>query len=572
MAFALVILPTLLRATAAAVDTSSTVQGPRILEAASTPPDGGWGWMVVLAGFICYVVTDGILYSSGVFFEDFLVVFHEGHGATSWISSITFGCYHISSPLATGLSIRYGCRPVAIVGSLLSSLGLFISIFATSIRFLYFSLGLATGLGFGLMLLPTSICGSTYFDRHRSLATGIMVCGSGVGTSVMAPVLEALIGLYGWKGALIICSGISLQGVVTGSLLRPLPLAKDSYSGSVTSFPTTSETSEPPNERPLWQSLMVDDVSTSVSSGCAVNGRGASTRSPRPGALQHAVVPFERRTDDFKSHVRLRGDIFGVQPSMTFSAESSMLQGTEQRSTHSTIIDNHSIIARTLFSYKMPALLGEILNFRLFATPVFGAFALSRFLYGIGYSVPYLFTLSRAVTDLGTSETDGSFLLSLMGFTNVLGRLSIGLASDFMGRHRIWLCVCCVIICGLSTVLSVLATTYSSMQLYAATYGTAAGGFITVSSVIVGDLVAVDRLANAQGLSALSLGVAGLIGPPLSGWVLDATRSFNPAFVLAGASIYMAGVVLLFVPYLQWTEGRRSSSSSFRLEEHLEET
>lgn len=34
------------------------------------PPDGGWGWIVVLASFFCNFVTDGCLYSFGMFLEE----------------------------------------------------------------------------------------------------------------------------------------------------------------------------------------------------------------------------------------------------------------------------------------------------------------------------------------------------------------------------------------------------------------------------------------------------------------------------------------------------------------------
>nr|XP_054931773.1 monocarboxylate transporter 13-like [Dermacentor andersoni] len=193
------------------MDTTSMLQRTLIIEAAPAPPDGGWGWVAVLAGFVCHLVIDGIVYSSGIFFDEFLTYFGEGYAATSWISSITFGCYLISSPVASGLTIRYGCRRIAILGSVMSSFGLFISVYATGIKFLYFSLGFITGTGFGFTLLPAIVCVTSYFDRRRSLATGITVCGSGVGTFVMAPLVQALVRVYGWKGTLIICSGLSLQ-------------------------------------------------------------------------------------------------------------------------------------------------------------------------------------------------------------------------------------------------------------------------------------------------------------------------------------------------------------------------
>ncbi|XP_072142321.1 monocarboxylate transporter 13-like [Dermacentor andersoni] len=540
------------------MDTTSMLQRTLIIEAAPAPPDGGWGWVAVLAGFVCHLVIDGIVYSSGIFFDEFLTYFGEGHAATSWISSITFGCYLISSPVASGLTIRYGCRRIAILGSVMSSFGLFISVYATGIKFLYFSLGFITGTGFGFTLLPAIVCVTSYFDRRRSLATGITVCGSGVGTFVMAPLVQALVRVYGWKGTLIICSGLSLQGVVAGSLMRPVGGPSSTDSDSFTNTYEPSELYVGPSR--AVRPLAVYDVSSSVATG---------EGSP-PDALQLTMVPDHGCSETFKSRIRLRRDLFYEgslpddqrQPTAAFfSADSSLMDGTERRSQIVTLVDNRNIIARTLFSYQMAAVLGEMLNFRLLSDAAFRVFSLSRVFCGIGYSVPYLFLTSRAVAELGVSETDASFLLSVVGFTNVVGRVVIGAASDRLGAYRIWLFICCVMVCGLSTVLSVLSRTYTELQVYAATYGVAGGGFITLSSVVVVDMVGLDRLTNAYGLCLLCLGVAALVGPPLNGWVHDVSGSYAPGFILAGVSMYAAGVVLIGVPYLQSRKARRRHRS-----------
>ncbi|XP_077512641.1 monocarboxylate transporter 13-like [Amblyomma americanum] len=539
------------------MDTTSMVQRTLLVEAAPAPPDGGWGWMAVLAGFICHLVIDGIVYSSGILFDEFLVYFGEGHAATSLISSITFGCYLISSPVASGLTIRYGCRPIAILGSLMSSFGLFVSIYASNIKFLYFTLGFITGTGFGFTLLPAIVCVTSYFDRRRSLATGITVCGSGVGTFLMAPLVQALVRFYGWKGTLIICSGLSLQGVVAGALMRPVAgqPVESTYSDSVDNSYEPSELYTGSRSRAAPRPLAVYDLSAG-----ALSPTMSAGVSPSPEALQLAMVPDEGCPESFQSRIRLRRDLFYEgslpedqrQPTATFfSADTSLLERTEHRSQLVTLVDNRNIVARTLFSYQMAAVLSEMLNFRLFGDPAFRVFALSRVFCGLGYSVPYLFLTLRAVDELGVSETDASFLLSVVGISNVVGRVAIGAASDRVGRYRMWLFIGCVMVCGVSTVLSVLCTTYLGLQVYAATYGAAGGGFITLSSVIVVDMVGLDRLTNAYGLCLLSLGVAALLGPPLSGWVHDMTHSFAPGFILAGVCMYVAGVVLIAVPYLQ---------------------
>lgn len=56
-----------------------------------TPPDGGWGWMVVFGSFIIHVIADGVAYSFGIFYIEFLEYFQAGRGPTGWIGSLMVG-------------------------------------------------------------------------------------------------------------------------------------------------------------------------------------------------------------------------------------------------------------------------------------------------------------------------------------------------------------------------------------------------------------------------------------------------------------------------------------------------
>lgn len=42
------------------------------------PLDGGWGWVVVVASFICCLVVDGIVMCASMFYEDLEKEFHAG--------------------------------------------------------------------------------------------------------------------------------------------------------------------------------------------------------------------------------------------------------------------------------------------------------------------------------------------------------------------------------------------------------------------------------------------------------------------------------------------------------------
>lgn len=57
------------------------------------PPDGGYGWVVVFASFMCNMIVDGIAYTFGVFLGEFVKYFGEGKGKTAWVGSLLSGMY-----------------------------------------------------------------------------------------------------------------------------------------------------------------------------------------------------------------------------------------------------------------------------------------------------------------------------------------------------------------------------------------------------------------------------------------------------------------------------------------------
>lgn len=96
------------------------------------------------------------------------------------------------------------------------------SVYAQNVLTLIFTIGIGVGFGLGLIYLPAIVSVTTYFDKYRSLATGIAVCGSGFGTFIFAPLLDVFIKGFGWRGALLILAGIVLNCAIFGALFRPL--------------------------------------------------------------------------------------------------------------------------------------------------------------------------------------------------------------------------------------------------------------------------------------------------------------------------------------------------------------
>lgn len=125
-------------------------------------------------------------------------------------------------PIASALTNKYGCRTVCIAGCVLSCIAFVLSTFSKSIEFLWLAYGVLGGLSFGLIYLPSVVAVGFYFESRRSLATGLAVSGSGLGTFIFAPMVTLLGETYAWQESFLILAVILLCCVLFAALMKPL--------------------------------------------------------------------------------------------------------------------------------------------------------------------------------------------------------------------------------------------------------------------------------------------------------------------------------------------------------------
>ncbi|XP_019646549.1 PREDICTED: monocarboxylate transporter 12-like [Branchiostoma belcheri] len=207
------------------------------------PPDGGWGWVVVLSTFLVHVIALGSVKSLGVFYAEFRKVFHESAGNTSFISSVFVAIVLMCSPIASALSNLTSCRAVVMAGGVISAVGLGLSFFAQNIVHLIITIGLVTGFGMSLMYSPSLAMIGKYFDKRHATANGIAISGTGVSMFILSPLFQFLIDEFRWNGALLIYAGMALNGCVFGALLRPLHI-KDAGKVEETENETSADSSQ----------------------------------------------------------------------------------------------------------------------------------------------------------------------------------------------------------------------------------------------------------------------------------------------------------------------------------------
>ncbi|TNM93818.1 hypothetical protein fugu_001994 [Takifugu bimaculatus] len=184
-------------------------------------PDGGWGWVLVGALFVCNSLVFGLMRSSGIFFVEFVQYFDESAQSISWISSIGLATQQFISPLGSALSNAYETRVVVMTGGCLAGLGLICASQATSLVHLYLTMGVISGLGWGLVFTPMLATVMAHFTRRRTLALGISLSSVGLSSFAFNPLFQLLVEKYTWRGAILILGGLSLNLVPCGALIRP---------------------------------------------------------------------------------------------------------------------------------------------------------------------------------------------------------------------------------------------------------------------------------------------------------------------------------------------------------------
>ncbi|KAM3960607.1 monocarboxylate transporter 14 [Aphomia sociella] len=183
-------------------------------------PDGGWGWIVVLSSFIISMIADGISFSFGLLYIEFLDEFQASKSTTAWIGSLFIAVPLLSGPIMSALVDRYGCRSMTILGGIISTLGFVLASISSTIEMMMITFGVIAGLGLGLVYVTAVVSIAYWFEKKRNLAVGLGACGTGVGTFIYAPMTRYFIKEYGWRGTILLLSGTLLNLCVCGCVMR----------------------------------------------------------------------------------------------------------------------------------------------------------------------------------------------------------------------------------------------------------------------------------------------------------------------------------------------------------------
>ncbi len=172
-----------------------------------------YGYIVVIAIFCIMLVGQGLYTIFGVFFEPLITEFGWSRATTSGAFSLSMILSGIIGVPMGNLNDKLGSRIVLTVCGFLLGLGFLLMSQISSVWQLYLFAGVIIGIGISGMWVPVISTVARWFATRRSLMTGIVVAGAGIGGLIEPPLVSRLISACGWRTAYIIL-GIIIMLVV----------------------------------------------------------------------------------------------------------------------------------------------------------------------------------------------------------------------------------------------------------------------------------------------------------------------------------------------------------------------
>ncbi|CAG9767259.1 unnamed protein product [Ceutorhynchus assimilis] len=469
-------------------------------------PDGGWGWVVVFATFVLCMIADGITFSFGLLYIEFLNEFEASKSATSWIGALFMAVPLMTGPLMSALVDKFGCRPMTIVGGLIAALGFVLSSQCYSLSYMYVTFGVIAGFGLGLIYVTVVVSVAFWFEKKRTLAVGIGSSGIGIGTFVFSPFSTYLIEELGWRGTTLILAGVFLNMCICGALMRDPDwiIEQNKKEAKLSKNPIEIASKENGNQ-------VV--VSTRIK------------ESRQPLMARQDSCPGTRRPSIRKAPIK--------------------------HLHHASMLSLSKLDDKKKWYASIKELGKDMFDFSLFSELHFFLLSLSTVLLFTWFIVPY-FYLADLMTLSGYTTEQAAFTISNIGISNTIGMIVLGWAGDKPWMNITITYGIFLVLCGLSIMGQMwFIGNYIMLQISASLFGISLSSHFAFTPGIVMELVPLDRFTIAYGLQLMCQGIGTLVGPPFAGLLFDLTQNWEQSFYQSGLWMILSGIFVGCIPYIK---------------------
>ena len=200
---------------------------------AQSKPEHNW-WTLILVAAAIVMVTMGARQSLGLFVSPLNTSTGLGIVTISFAMAVAQFVWGVAQPIAGAVADRYGPARVLAGGLIVLAIGSALTPFMTSGLGLVFAIGILSAVGAGGASFSVLIGAALQHvpANKRGTASGVINAGGSFGQFVFAPLLQRLISLFGWAGAMWSLAVMTLTALPLTWLLHRSPDATAAHAAS----------------------------------------------------------------------------------------------------------------------------------------------------------------------------------------------------------------------------------------------------------------------------------------------------------------------------------------------------
>ena len=403
-----------------------------------------------------------------------------------------------------------------------------------------------TGSAAGMVDGPILAHLSRFFRKRRAVANGIAFAGSSIGTLVLPIIFAFLIEEYSVKGTFLITAGFWLHVCVVGMVLWPIVLPCSELILTKSDDNEKCEVIQPaghkelkPSKKKISNSRPCVELEIGINSGQEKETIGeihsfTVNNTDLLNELSTDMKKREQYTNLLTEHVSTKNPLSGagaifIQNDLTSSTvdtndmQLSCHHANDHLESSVPMLNQYANESQTTRTKKdkqrrSSASQSVVSVLKLFTNCEFLRLVFFLFCGFFGY-LNNLFLLPPYANDIGVNLFESSVIVSTAGFADLASRLLFGFLGDLsVVRHRRPLVAnLAFFICGSAGILVPSFPTYTNTIGYAFVIGLFGGIFVVYMSSMVADTIGEDNLGIGMGVSAMALGTASSVGPPIFG-------------------------------------------------------
>ena len=385
-----------------------------------------------------------------------------------------------------------------------------------------------------------------YFVRYRGFANGVCLSGSGLGSIVMPPLMMYTLDTYGLEGTLLIMAGIALNICVVAMLFRPAEFYLKRYRLKLA------------RQRRICTAVLMGDKDTAKVKSEIEYDDGAKTKGytnqvfieeihADQGMVSEANCQQKEESPSRKSLHSDDGEdcsegsgpndmrhrayaatderhaVFDVDHSEQLCINDVVKNAAESSDAETavsagiSVVDvDHQSIADVRFTPTDDVKKPPIFDCALLTNPIVLIYAASKAL-----AISSLFNVFIMATPhaelLGFSHAKGSMLVSMMGASDMVTRITVGVFADFNVVKKQHIFHACLAVCSVMLFVMPSLTTYPTLAGGCVIFAAAGGGFMSIFPTLLAESLGIDRMPTAYGMAMFSVGCALLVVPAVTG-------------------------------------------------------